>query len=211
MTDRKGLLTDRSLRAFSDDLASGDPVPGGGSAAAYAGALGAALVAMVARIASRKAEPGRHDAFTASIDGLRAEFLALVDADAGAFAEVAAAMKLPKKDDDERRVRGERLQSALAAASRVPLRLAAACRTLLRACEEGLEIASAHTLSDIGVAAHLADASLRGAALNVMINLAAMTDHEQVKTLSEELDRALEGAAEQRSRITDFVESRTAR
>ena len=208
MTDR---LTDRSLRAFADDLSSGAPVPGGGSAAAYAGALGASLAAMVARIAARKAEPGTHDAFTAATDELREEFLRLVDDDAGAFAVVAEAMKLPKKTDEEKRVRAERLQTALHAASRVPLRLAAACRKLLDACERGLEIASTSTISDIGVAALLGEAALRGAALNVMINLAGLTDAAQVKVLSEELDRTLEGTAEQRRRVTDFVESRVAR
>ncbi len=208
MTDR---LTDRSLSAFADDLSSGAPVPGGGSAAAYAGVLGAALAAMVARIAARKAEPGTHDAFTAAMDELREEFLRLVDDDAAAFAVVAEAMKLPKKTDDEKRVRAERLQTALSAASRVPLRLAAACRRLLDACERGLAIASTSTISDIGVAALLGEAALRGAALNVMINLAGLTDAVQVKVLSEELDRALEGTAEQRRRVTDFVESRVAR
>jgi len=173
--------------------------------------LGAGLAAMVARIASRKAEPGAHDAFIAAMDALRAEFLALVDEDANAFAEVAAALKLPKKDEAETSLRTERLQTALGAASRVPLRLAAACRRLLDACERGLEIASTSLISDIGVAALLAEAALRGAALNVMINLASLTDSTQVKTLSLELDHALEGAAEQRKRITDFVESRVAR
>lgn len=208
MTDR---LTDRSLRAFGDDLSSAAAVPGGGSAAAYAGVLGAALAAMVARIAARKAEPGTHDAFTAAMDELREDFLRLVDDDAAAFAVVAEAMKLPKKTDEEKRARVERLQAALDAASRVPLRLAAACRKLLDACERGLDIASASTISDIGVAALLGEAALRGAALNVMINLAWLSDAAQVKVLSEELDRALEGAAEQRRRVTDFVESRIAR
>ena len=145
------------------------------------------------------------------MDELREEFLRLVDDDAGAFAVVAEAMKLPKKTDEEKRVRAERLQTALHAASRVPLRLAAACRRLLDACERGLGIASTSTISDIGVAALLGEAALRGAALNVMINLASLSDAAQVKVLSEELDRALEGTAEQRRRVTDFVESRVAR
>lgn len=204
-------LTDLSLRSFGDDLASSGPVPGGGSAAAYAGVLGAALAGMVGRIAARKAEPGSHDAFIAETDELRAEFLALVDEDASAFAEVALALKLPKSDQREAGIRSAQLQIALTDASRVPLRMARACRRLLDACERALELASRSVISDIGVGALLAEAALRGAALNVMVNLASLTDSTQVKTLSEELDRSLEGAGEQRRRITDFVESRVAR
>lgn len=204
-------LTDLTLRSFGDDLASGGPVPGGGSAAAYAGVLGAALAGMVGRIALRKAEPGTHDVFISEADALRAEFLALVDEDASAFALVAAALKLPKSDEREAGIRRADLQTALVTASRVPLRMAAACRRLLEVCERGLEMASRSVISDIGVAALLAEAALRGAALNVMVNLSSLTDSAQVKTLSEELDRTLEGADEQRRRITDFVESRVAR
>ena len=204
-------LTDLTLRSFGDDLASGGPVPGGGSAAAYAGVLGAALTGMVGRIAARKAEPERHDSFIKETDDLRAEFLALVDEDANAFAGVAAALKLPKSDEQEIRIRSAHLQTALGDASRVPLRMASACRRLLDVCERGLELASRSVISDIGVGALLAEAALRGAALNVMVNLASLTDSTQVKALSEELDRTLEGAGEQRRRITDFVESRVAR
>ncbi|MGH2500569.1 MAG: cyclodeaminase/cyclohydrolase family protein [Candidatus Limnocylindria bacterium] len=207
MTER---LIDRSLRAFSDDLASDAPVPGGGSAAAYAGALGAALAAMVARIAARK-DPAASGAFVSESDNLRADFLRLVDDDSAVYARVAEAMRLPRRTDEEKRVRQERLQAALLAASRVPLEIAKTSRRLLDACERGVASASPATVSDVGVGALMSEAALRGAALNVMINLAGVNDAAQVKVLSEDLDRALEGADAQRKRITDFVESRIAR
>src|SRR5712692_1075723 len=208
MTDR---LVERTLRAFGDDLASSAAVPGGGSAAAYAGAMGAALTAMVGRIAERKETSEATTGLIAEADNLRADFIRLVDDDSAAFARVSEAMKMPKETDDEKRVRTERLQSALLAASRVPLDVAKTSRRLLNLCERTVERAATATVSDIGVGAFLAETALRGAALNVMINLASVKDAAQVKALSEDLDLAVDGADAQRKRITDFVESRIAR
>jgi len=209
MADR---LVDRTLRSFSDDLASDAPVPGGGSAAAYAAALGAALAAMVARIATKKSpdDTALRD-YIAEVENLRGDFLRLVDDDSAAFARVAEAMKLPKATDEEKKARADRMQTALLAASRVPLEVAKTSRRLLDACERGLAKAPPAAVSDLGVGALMAEAALRGAAMNVMINLASLKDHGQVKALSEDLDRALEGADAQRKKITDFVESRIAR
>ncbi|TMF61544.1 MAG: cyclodeaminase/cyclohydrolase family protein [Chloroflexi bacterium] len=208
MTDR---LVERTVRAFSDDLASDRPVPGGGSAAAYAGAMGAALAAMVGRISARKEESEQLRAFVDEMENLRADFLRLVDDDSAAYARVAEAMKLPRKTDEEKSARTERMQAALLAAARVPLDIAKTSRRLLDACERGTATATPATVSDIGVGALMGEAALRGAALNVMINLASVKDAAQVKSLSEDLDRALEGTDEQRKRIMDFVESRIAR
>jgi len=208
MTDR---LVDLTLRAFSDQLASDAPVPGGGSTAAYAGALGAALAAMVARIASKKADDEAVRDYIVEVDNLRADFLRLVDDDSAAYARVAESMKLPKTTDPEKAARTERVQAALLAASRVPLEIARTSRRLLDACERGLPKAPAAAVSDIGVSALMAEAALRGAAMNVMINLSSLKDRGQVKALSEDLDRAVEGTDAQRKRITDFVESRIAR
>jgi formiminotetrahydrofolate cyclodeaminase len=134
-----------------------------------------------------------------------------VDDDSAAYARVADAMKLPRKTDEEKKERQERMQAALLAASRVPLEVAETARRLLGACERGVARASPMTASDIGVGALMAETALRGAALNVMINLASIKDPAQVKAISEHLDRAVDGGDEQRRRITDFVESRIAR
>jgi len=208
MTQR---LVDRTLRAFSDDLASDAPVPGGGSAAAYAGAVGASLAAMVARIAAKKGEDETLQDYISEVDNLRSDFLRLVDDDSAAYAGVAEAMKLPRATDDQKKIRTERVQAALLAASRVPLEVAKTSRRLLDACERGLPKAPAAAVSDVGVGALMAEAALRGAAMNVMINLSSVKDRGQVKALSEDLDRAIDGADAQRKRITDFVESRIAR
>jgi glutamate formiminotransferase/formiminotetrahydrofolate cyclodeaminase len=204
-------LVERTLRAFSDELASSAAVPGGGSAAAYSGALGAALTAMVGRIAERKEKSEAMTALIAEADNLRADFLRLVDDDSAAFARVSEAMKMPKATDEDKAARKERMQSALLAASRVPLEVAKTSRRLLDLCERAAPTAPNAAVSDVGVGALMAEAALSGAALNVMINLASITDSAQVKALSEDLDRAIDGAEAQRRRITEFVESRIAR
>lgn len=204
-------LVERTLRAFSDDLASSAAVPGGGSAAAYAGAMGAALAAMVGRIAERKQQSEATTALIAEADDLRSDFIQLVDDDSAAYARVSAAMKMPKATDEDKRARTERVQGSLLAASRVPLEIAKTSRRLLDLCERTVQTAASATVSDVGVGALLAETALRGAALNVMINLASVKDAAQVKALAEDLDREVDGAEEQRKRITDFVESRIAR
>jgi formiminotetrahydrofolate cyclodeaminase len=100
MPDR---FIERTLRAFSDDLSSVAPVPGGGSAAAYAGAMGAALAAMVARITLKKEASEALQSYIEETDNLRSDFLRLVDDDSAAYARVADAMKLPRKTDEEKK------------------------------------------------------------------------------------------------------------
>src|SRR3954466_2104689 len=109
-------LVDLTLRAFSNELASDAPVPGGGSAAAYAGALGAALAAMVARIATKKSDDSTLREFILEMDNLRSDFLRLVDDDSAAYARVAEAMRLPKATEDEKKARAKRVQTASLAA-----------------------------------------------------------------------------------------------
>ena len=203
-------LIDRTLRAFSEDLASDRPVPGGGSAAAYAGAVGAGLCAMVLRISAKK-DPDAFASRIADLDNLRGDFLRLVDDDSAAFARVSESRKLPRKTDDEKAARKQRVQAALLGAARVPLEVAKTARRLLTTAEGAMGDASPMTVSDIGVGALMAETALRGAAMNVMINLASLDDAAQVKALSEELDRALDGSEQQRARVVDFVESRIAR
>ena len=207
MSDR---LIDRTLRTFSEELASERPVPGGGSAAAYAGSLGAALCAMVLRISANKSEQPLTDRIT-ELDNLRSDFLRLVDDDSAAFARVSEALKLPRASAEEKARRKERMQAGFLAAARVPLEVAKTARRLLETCDQITPSAVPMTVSDIGVGALMAHTALRGAALNVMINLASLDDAAQVKALSEELDRVVDGVDEIAERVLDHVTSRIAR
>src|SRR5688500_6345687 len=136
---------------------------------------------MVARIASKKA-PGAHDDYIAEVDNRRADLLRLVEDDSAAYSRVADAMKLPKTTEAEKKERQVRMQAALLAAARVPLEIARTCRRLLDSCERGAALAPAAAASDIGVGALMAEAAVKGAALNVMINRASLKDAAHVKT-----------------------------
>ncbi len=208
MPDR---LVDHSLRDFAQQLSSAGPTPGGGSAAAYAGALGASLAGMVGRITLAKAPSEGLAALVEEADGLRSQFLTLTGDDAAAYQRVATALRMPKATETDKARRAEALQAGLLASSRVPLEAAKAGRRLLQLCDRLLEHATTAAISDAGVGALLAESAIRGAALNVIINLASVRDATQVKALSEELDATVEGALELRASILQRVEARIAR
>lgn len=168
-------LTDMTVGALTERLASSDPVPGGGSAAALAGAMAAALVAMVAELTSGRPEYAAHDAAINELRvgalARRAVLLELAEEDAVAYDSVVRARRMPKKSESEREVRAEALRSAMLDAARVPLRTAVVAAEVLELAERIAPIGNRNAVSDAGVAAQLAAAALRGALLNVRINL----------------------------------------
>jgi formiminotetrahydrofolate cyclodeaminase len=171
---------DMSVQAFCDALASKDPTPGGGSASALAGAMAAALVAMVARTTAGSKKfadrAERMEALARDAEGLRADFLALAEEDAAAFDGVMAAFRLPRETPEQQEARARAVQDAYRAAAGPPMKV---CELSVRLCELAQRVAEDGTpsaVSDAGVAAHLAATALEGAALNVRINVGALKD-----------------------------------
>jgi formiminotetrahydrofolate cyclodeaminase len=160
-----------TLGEFAETLASSQPTPGGGSASALAGALGACLVAMVARLTS-----GALDEVEEEADRLRHELLALVDEDAAAFDRVMAAFRLPKGTAAEQAARSEAIQAGYRRAVEPPSDVGERALRLLELALQVAERGNPNAVSDAGVAAELALAALEGAALNVRINLSSITD-----------------------------------
>ena len=183
-----------TLDAWLEDLAAGTPAPGGGSAAALAGALSGALVAMVARLTlNRKAYAAvqeRAAAILAEAEALRSQCRRLVDEDAAAYTAVSAAYRLPK--DHPGRMRA--VDQALVGAARTPLAMARGAVRLVALAREIGEIGNQNARSDASVAAALARAALAGAVENVRVNVGALSEPGLGKSLLEEAE-GLEGAA----------------
>lgn len=168
-------LLDLGAAALLDRFASPDPTPGGGSAAALSGSLGAALAAMVCTMPkTRTGSDAERERLRAALGWAReagARLRALVDDDAAAYDAVVAAYRLPKATDEEKTARKEAVAGAMAEAIAVPLRTAEACLVVLRAAAEALAHGNPNAASDARTAGALAWAGLLGAAENVRINL----------------------------------------
>ncbi len=192
------LSSDEHSNAFLDALASSAPTPGGGSAAAHAGAMAAALVAMVARLTLGKkkyvAVDSKMLALAQRADELRTEFSEAVQKDSAAFEAVMSAMKLPKETTKQKTKRGKALQTATLEAARQPLAVARMAVETLDLARQAAELGNTNAISDAGTAAALARASLEGSALNVRINLHSLDKNSQGTKLLKEL-RTLEKKA----------------
>jgi formiminotetrahydrofolate cyclodeaminase len=176
MTDFAGL----SIQRFLDELASEAPTPGGGTAAAVAGAMGAALAEMVAALTlSKEKFAEAHPAVRAIAEGARAaraELMALSREDALAYDRVVEARRLPKETDAEKAARSAAIAAANRVATEIPMRTARAAVRLLAALPELVEKGNPSAASDAGSAALLLEASATAALLNVGINLPGVKD-----------------------------------
>jgi formiminotetrahydrofolate cyclodeaminase len=181
------MLAQQSLEEFAASLAAGTPTPGGGSAAALAGSLGASLVAMVCALTVGREGYREHDdelrRIAARAESLRRELLALVDRDAAAYDGVMAALRLPKGSDSEKSARRSALRQANLRATEAPLAASEACRTVLELAATLLPKGNRNARSDIGSAALLAGAGLQAALMNVRVNLPGLGDEERAAVI----------------------------
>lgn len=181
---------------FMDRLASDAAAPGGGSAAAMAGTMGACLVSMVANLTVGREKFREHEEQVIGIlektEKLRANLLTAADEDTRAFNKVMEAMKMPKETNEEREKRKQALQEAFKGAAVQPMRIAEMCLQVLELAWELHDKGNPNALSDIGVGALMANAGLEGAIMNVEINLPYIKDKqfcEEMKAKVEEVKK----------------------
>lgn len=174
------MLASKSLRELLDAFSSPTPTPGGGSAAALAGAVAASLLAMVAGLPkTRTGAPGEREALDAArlvVLSRMEELLDLIDRDAAAYDEVVAAYKLPKATDDDKAARKAAVARAMRVATDAPLETARATWSLLSQSRVIRQHGNPNASSDLSVATNLAGAALAGAIENVQANLDGVGD-----------------------------------
>jgi len=199
------------LSRFLDRVASAEPTPGGGSASAVAGAMAAALLAMVSRLTKTKEGGVSIDTVAAKMDQNRMTLLDLAAKDAQAFDDVMRAMRLSKETDDQRRERQQTIQRTLIEATAVPLAVAAHARDVLKSAVPVAREGNVNAVSDAGVAALLAHAAVHGAILNVRINLSSIKDHGYVEATEARVKELMTASHVLRDEVMEIVQSRLAR
>jgi glutamate formiminotransferase/formiminotetrahydrofolate cyclodeaminase len=197
-----------TLGDWMDRVASSSPAPGGGTVSAVAGAMAAALAAMVGRLTVGRKKYTTVDAeFRELVDraeALRVRLMRLGDEDAAAFSAVSAAYALPKEPEPARKAT---IQKALMGAAQVPLETLRAARDVAGLAARAAEAGNRNAVSDAGVAALLAGAAARGAAYNVRINVAAMPQPAEAGALVVETATLLEDAGRDAERAAAAVEA----
>jgi len=193
------------MATYLEQLASAAPAPGGGSAAAMAGALGAALLSMVCNLTIGKekfkaVEAGIQDLLRQS-EAARRELTQLAEEDQTAYGKVNTAYGMPRATDQEKTARTAAIQEALKAAAQVPLRAAQVCSEVLALAAPLAEKGNPNVISDVGVGAALAEAALQCAALNVEVNLAFIKDQAYNEQARAKITPLMTAARQQRDQI----------
>ncbi len=203
----EGGLAALSVEEFLRRLASGDPTPGGGSASALAGALGASLVSMVCNLTIGRERYAEFDAearqLQAEADALRERLQRGIDEDAAAYGRVTAAYGLARASDADKAARSAAIQEATHGAALVPLSLVEASASVVELAEQALGKTNPNAASDLAVAALLGAAALDGAAANVEVNLSSLKDEEERSRIAERLANVRAGRREQAMRIVE--------
>ncbi|TFB09078.1 methenyltetrahydrofolate cyclohydrolase [Candidatus Atribacteria bacterium MT.SAG.1] len=206
------MLIDRKVSKFLDELASNSPTPGGGSVAALAGALGAALLSMVGNLTiGKKKYKDVEDDFKkiiSSSERLRYELSQLIEEDVKVFNNFMATYKMPKETEDEKKIRAEKIQKSLIEAAKVPLRVAYKCLDILSLSKEVAEKGNINVVSDAGVAALMAEAALESAILNVKINLRMIKDEKIRTELYSSIKEILLKEKGQKEKVLEMVEGK---
>lgn len=188
-------FTDLSCKDFTYELSSKKPIPGGGGAAALAASLGVALNMMVANFSKGKKKllqyDGEHEEILKEGQGLRVEFLDLVEKDALYFEPLSKAYSMPSATKEERAIKEEEMEKCLKNALIAPVETMELALEGINLHEKLIDIASKNIISDIGVGVQLLKAALNSAYLNVIINVGSIKDEKYGDEIKETCDKLL--------------------
>jgi glutamate formiminotransferase/formiminotetrahydrofolate cyclodeaminase len=186
------LVPAKSLPDFLNDLSSSAPTPGGGSAAALNGAIGVALMTMVANLTvGKKGYEEFDEELKVARDRLlpmRERFVALIDEDADSFKKVMAAYKLPRMTEADKQERDKGISEALKVAAETPFRTMRLALDALKLSKPIVDYGNKNSITDAGVGTMNLESGFRGARLNVLINLAGIKDKEWVAAKRKAMD-----------------------
>lgn len=203
-------LIELPLTEFVNKLGDNSPTPGGGSVAALAGCLGAALCAMVARLTlgTEKYRGVREDMERVcdASDKLARRLLVLVDKDTEAYNQVMDAFKLPKKNEDQKATQRQTIQSAVKQAALVPMETLQTMADLVELVGEALDKGNPNRITDAGVAAQLTRAAAMGAAYNVQINLLDISNNDFSARLEKDMNELVSHIMEAVDRLEKIIE-----
>jgi glutamate formiminotransferase/formiminotetrahydrofolate cyclodeaminase len=211
-------LVRRTVADFVDEVSRDSPAPGGGSVAALAAALGAALASMVANLTYGKEGTEGRDPQLARVaeeaQRIKDELVAAVDADSAAFSRFLDATRLPQGTSEEKAARARRMQEGLTHAVQVPWRTAEAGLAAMRLSREVVTLGNPASLTDGAVGVQIAYAGVLGGLWNVLVNLKDVSDRAYVaekrvacgKLLAEARELAEEAAAHVEARLAAMIE-----
>ena len=206
------MIKDKSIQVFLDELASKASTPGGGSAAAIVGAMGAALISMVANFTVGKKGYEDVDADAQTIldksEKLRAQLTDMIKADVDVFNKVMGAYGMAKDTDEQKAGRTAAIQAALKEATDVPLACARLSAEVIKLCQPIAEKGNKNVISDAGVAVLAGQAALRSAALNVYINIGGIKDEVFVSDRQKQLDEIMAGMDKLTEEVYQVVKSK---
>ena len=199
------------VHAFTDEVSLDTPAPGGGSIAALAGSLGAALASMVANLAQGGPDAAKNATLIALAEraqGLKDRLMAAVDADTQAFNAYMDARRLPDATPEQKAARQAALQAGLKVAIEVPLDTAQASLDALELAGEAARLGKVASISDAAVGAQMAFAGVRGGVWNVVINLKDIADPAYVDQMQAQAAGLLARATEQLATVTGLVDQK---
>lgn len=208
--EQKGKLVSKSVIAFTDELSVDSPAPGGGSVSALMGALGAALISMVAALTHSKKGMedvrGEMGEMGGQAQHLKDRLAFLVDEDTTAFNDVMAAFRMKKRTDEEKHARNKAIQTATKEATQIPMEVCRLCFEAMELSHIAVKKGNPNSVSDAAVAAEAVLAGLRGARLNVLINLDGIDDKDFCSKLKNSADSLMKEGEELYRRISTGTE-----